>query len=182
MILSTAQPQMVTSPAKATGHATLPWDICPIKEKIGWKWRCQKKLLRAAIGLQEKKKHFIKSQGTIISHYLHSSPPGNWALLDKAGGDGEVEEQEAVFFSKGTYTVNNSCNGSLVHWKHYNLWVSFPKSGFNGKQVSPFLKEYSTISLLSLESAVGAPGMKGTLGMKADIYNYCLKGTEMNTM
>jgi len=49
-----------------------------------------------------------------------------------------------------------------------------------GNKFHPFLKEYSTISLLSLESALGAPGMKGALGMKADIYDYCLKETERN--
>lgn len=27
----------------------------------------------------------------------------------------EMEEQEAVFFGKGTCTVNNSCKGSLVY-------------------------------------------------------------------
>lgn len=92
-----------------------------------------------------------------------------------------MEEQEAIFFGKGTYVVNNSCKGSLMYWSHYDSVFSFPKSGFNGKQVSTFLKEYSTISLLSLESTLGAPGMKGALGMKADIYDYCLKGAERNS-
>lgn len=127
------------------------------------------------------KKHFLGSQGMIIPHYLYSSPPGNWAQLDETGGDEGMEEQEAIFFGTGICIVNNSCKGSHVYWRHYNLEVFFPKSGFNGKWVSPFLKQYSTISLLSLESALGAPGMKGALRMKADIYDYCLKGTERNT-
>jgi len=107
-------------------------------------------------------------------------PPGNGELLDSAGGEGD-EGLRSNIFGKGTCTVNNSCKHSPGYWKDYNLGVFFPKSAPNGKQALPFLKEHSTISLLSLESALGAPGMKGALGMKADIYDYCLKGTERNT-
>lgn len=116
MILSIAQLWRVTSLAKATGHSTLPQDICPDKEKIDWmEMELPEETVEGSDRTPEEKSTSSdhRGQSSLISCTLLPQVTQHcWIKLGEMGDGGA---RSNFFFFKGTCTVNNSCKGSLVY-------------------------------------------------------------------